>query len=327
MNPTTTLLSALGAAAALLLAACAATTPPPQEKPAAPEPVNTEPARPEEPPPPAANANRAPRGSEIQTPLADYTRDDAAEYRVLGQGEGDADADASDAARKNARERMERRIREWTERVGASGLARRHAENALTRALRESEPDLWEYDDGRSPRFKAYFGVSLEKSLVEKTLRELAEKAREGKRLPAPLDAVPVENARFPATISGMRNVFKEAAGRNVEIAITPEIPGTLTIFCYNKAGEAVVVGFETGERTRCALRAGEAHKRRLSFSVEDPAALREEGVLLFVLTQGEIPFDARPGEVFPCARIAEWLSKIPPRERFVEALSFAVER
>ena len=327
MNETTKFLTALGAAATLLLAACATPTPPPQANPVADAAESAAPARPEETTPPAAGTKRAPRGSEIQTTLADHTHDGETEYRVLGLGEGDTDTDACGAARKNARERMAERIDEWTAVVGAPARARESAKNALTRALRESEPDLWEYDDGRAPHFRAYFGASLEKSLVEETRRGLEEKALGGKRLPAPLDSVPVENARFPAVISGMSNVFKEAASRNVAIAIRPEIAGTLTIFCYNKAGEAVVVGLGIGGKTRCALRPGEAHERRMCFSVEDPDALREEGVLLFVLTERDIPFDAAPGEVFPCDRIAEWLSKIPPRERFVEAFPFAVER
>lgn len=300
MNETTKFLTALGAAATLLLAACATPTPPPQGN---------------------------PRGSEIQTTLADHTHDGETEYRVLGQGEGETDTAACGAARKNARELMAKQIDEWTAVIGAPAQARESAKNDLWRALRESAPDLWEYDDGRPLRFLARFGVSLEKSLVEETRRKLEEKARERKRLPAPLDNVFVENARFPAKISGMSNVFKEGESRT--ITIEPETAGTLTIFCYNEAGDAVVVGLEIGGKTRCALRPGEAHERRMCFSVEDPDALREEGVLLFVLTKRDIPFDAAPGEVFPCARIAEWLSNtnIPPRERFVEAFPFAVER
>lgn len=325
MNETTKFLTALGAAATLLLAACATPTPPPQGNPVADATESAAPARHEEATTPAANTKRAPRGSEIQTTLADHTHDGETEYRVLGQGEGDTDTDACGAARKNARERMAERIDEWTAVVGAPAQARESAKNALRRALRESAPDLWEYDDGRSPRFRAYFGASLEKSLVEETRRGLEEKALGGKRLPPPLDSVPVENARFPAVISGMSNVFKEGESRT--ITIEPETAGTLTIFCYNEAGDAVVVGLEIGGKTRCALRPGEAHERRMSFSVEDPAARHEKSVLLFVLTTRDIPFDAEPGEVFPCADIAKWLLKIPPRERFVEAVEFTVER
>lgn len=325
MNETTKFLTALGAAATLLLAACATPTPPPQGNSAADATESAAPARHKKATPPAANTKRAPRGTEIQTTLVDYTHDGETEYRVLGQGEGETDTAACDAARKKARDRMAERIDEWTAVIGAPAQAQESEKNALRRALRESAPDPWEYDDGLSPRFRAYFGVSLEKSLVEETQRKLEEKARERKRLPAPLDNVFVENARFPAKISGMSNVFKEGESRT--ITIEPEIAGTLTIFCYNEAGDAVVVGIEIGGKTRCALRPGEAHERRMSFSVEDPAARHEESVLLFVLTTQDIPFDAAPGEVFPCTDIAKWLSNILPRERFVEAVEFTVER
>ncbi len=268
---------------------------------------------------------RAVRGTEIQTPLADYMTDTEAEFCVLARGDGNTEDEAIAAARKAARSRMGKRI-DGELNFGAelSPRAQERLKRELIRALREATPDPWQYDDDHSPKFTALFGVALDKRNAREIEKKITMEFPKEKHLPPPLDNVLVNNTRFPAKISGVANVFKNNERRTFEIV--PETATTLTIFCYDEAGNAVVLGFRN-KKTHRALRAHENYAHEMVFSLENPEKLRENNVLLFVLTTKEFPFNEPPDTAFPCKRIAEWLEQIPARERFIEPIAFAVER
>lgn len=242
---------------------------------------------------------------ERQSALDDYMQDTETEYRVLGAGSGESRNSAIEAARKDAQEKMKNRLGELHK---ASETLKTEAAKHFKEALeiRADAPDM--------RRFNGFVGIALEKKLV----RQLEERLGE-KRLPPPLDDVVVKNKRFPAEILGLPNKIK--AGETESVRVTPERDFYLTIFSYDRQGNAVVT---VSSRKITANKSAEFP---IDFSVEDSGAYHEENIMLFVLTTREVPFDAASADTFPCGKIKEWLDGIPPRERFIECKTLVIER